>query len=341
VYLRSVQGLLRVAVVSMTACYQPNAQPLDSQPIEDCEITCDFAGQGNQAPCPEEMSCVGTPFAQGACVSVDVTTCGTIVTPVVAGQPFNTPPAVLLSTTGEDDDPTLTEDQLELYLFGTNDLRVSKRDLVTEQFGAPVVVTELDSPLTQFRPCLSPDGLTLVFTQRQVGPPVHDDIYVTTRALRTDLWGTPVPLAADFNTTDNELPAWLSPDKLTLVFEANPGGGTHDLFIVRRAATTTEFVRSEARPIVAVNTTANDGRGGFDATGTIFLFESNRTGSAQTAIWEAFLDATGSWTVVAHPELDSARVDGTPWLSSDGRTVVFSSNRVDPGSNDDLFIATR
>ncbi len=280
------------------------------------------------------MTCVGTTFLEGTCAGADVATCASAA-PSVAGQTFGLPVPLLMAPT-EEDDPSLTGDLLELYLLSSTDLLVATRPTPADEFSAPVPITELDSDLTQLRPCVSTDGLTILFARRLVGEPNHDDIFMSTRDSRSAVWGAPMPLPGDINTTDNELPAWLSPDGLTLVFEAEAEAGPHDLFVAHRVDLNAEFVRGAALPVI--NGPDNDGRGGFDATGTIFVFESDRVDT--TAIYEAVFDGA-TWTVIPHPELDSTRVDGTPWLSPDGRMVVFSSNRAGTGSNDDLFVTTR
>jgi hypothetical protein len=320
-----------VLVVAVAACYQ-SGDPPDGPP--SCEIACDFAGAGSLPACPPEMTCVGEPFLEGKCVSSDVVACGSAASPF-AGLPFGDPVPLLMQAI-EEDDPSLTGDLLELFILTSPNLLVATRENLIEPFSTPVVVAELDDPLTQLRPCVSTDGLTILFARRLLGPPIHDDIFISTRASRSAPWEAPMPLPGDINTTSNELPAWLSPDGLTLVFEADVDGGTNDLIVARRSAPGAEFVRGEA--LSAINSPENDGRGGFDATGTSFVFESDRGGAI--AIWEGVF-VGGSWSVIPHPELDSSQAEGTPWLSPDGRTVVFSSNREGTGSDDDLFVATR
>lgn len=55
--------------------------------------------------------------------------------------------------------------------------------------------------------------------------------------------------------------------------------------------------------------------------------------------WEA-IRVGDTWFLEHRIELESPAVDGTAWMSSDGRTAVLSSIRAGNGT-DDLYIATR
>jgi Tol biopolymer transport system component len=250
--------------------------------------------------------------------------------------PFS-PPAPLagaLNTAGEDDDPSLTEDLLELYLLRNADLHVSKRATVTDPWPAAVVISELATAAVELRPSVSADGLTLYFA-RTVG--AQRDIFVSTRAARTAQWAAPIVLALDLNTVDSdELPGWSSPDGLTLLVESSPVvAGHHDVYVATRASVDMPFT---SVPLTDLNLASDEGGPWATAAATTILFESDRAGSMD--IWEAIAFGSG-WHVDKHPELDSQTAfknDGTPWLSADGKVIVFSSNRT---GNDDLYMATR
>jgi hypothetical protein len=275
----------------------------------------------------------GAFFASGTCVDDPTVSCASSI----GGSEFSTPaPIAELMTSKEEDDASLTGDLLELYLLSDADLYVATRATTSEPFSTAVPVAELNSTLTELRPCVSTDGLSIFFARRLDGAQRHDDIFFATRSSRGAAWGPPQQLSGEINTAADELPTWVSPDGLVLVYEAGAVGAQHDLFVTRRADRTEAFPRG--MPLAAINSPMHDGAGTFDASGTIFMFETRRA-SSSTEIWEAFLDGT-QWRIVPHPELAAPNTDGTPWISPDGRTLVFSSNRLDV-ANDDLFIATR
>lgn len=254
---------------------------------------------------------------------------------VTFGEPMLLPGAVL--TSSEEDDPSLTEDLCELYLLRNGDLYISRRATATDSWPAAVPIMELNTTASELRPSVAADGLTLYFSRSDGA---QRDIYVTTRATRADLWTTPVLLALDLNRLEtNEHPGWSSADGLVLLVESFPvvdvANGSHDLFIASRSAIGEPFT---SVPLDGINTVADEGGGWATADGSTIFFESNRGGS--TDVWEA-VKSGDSWYVQNHPELDSTtqyRTDGTPWISSDGKLVVFSSSRT---GNDELYMATR
>jgi hypothetical protein len=86
-------------------------------------------------------------------------------------------------------------------------------------------------------PCISPDGLTLLFTSNRSGGYGDWDIWMTKRASKYDEWGTPVNLGRTVNTGSGECEPSISSDGRTLYFSdwmvPRPGGvGNVDLWQV-------------------------------------------------------------------------------------------------------------
>jgi len=83
---------------------------------------------------------------------------------------------------------------------------------------------------------LSPDDLELFFASDRPGTLGNWDIYVTTRANRSDAWRPPVNLGPAVNTSRVEFPLGVSPDGLVLFLVADrPGGwGGFDTWMARR-----------------------------------------------------------------------------------------------------------
>lgn len=72
-------------------------------------------------------------------------------------------------------------------------------------------------------PCLSADGLTLYLCSDRPGGYGRWDLWVATRASRSQNWGEPVNLGPEVNTADAEVMPSISADGLTLFFgDGNP-----------------------------------------------------------------------------------------------------------------------
>lgn len=254
--------------------------------------------------------------------------------PTIAPFGAPAPLAGQVLTAAEEDDPSLTGDMLELYFVRASDLYVAKRGSATDPWPGGVALVELNTGDTEVMPSVSRDGLTLYFS-RSDG--TQRDIFVTTRQTRADAWMSPTMLALDRNlTTSNEHAGWSSADGLQLLVESFPvPDGDHDVFLASRASTADAFT---SVPLDGISTVGHEGAPWASDDGATITFESNRAGTMD--VWEARRYGDG-WVVGNHPELDSLeaiKTDGTPWLSPDGTTVVFSTSR---DGNDQLYMATR
>lgn len=94
-----------------------------------------------------------------------------------------------LSSSAEDQRPIIRFDGLELFLFsnrvggfGLNDVWVSTRDALSEQWNAPVNLGEtVNSALGDIQAFIGPDRLALYFSSNRPGGAGGFDLYVTTR----------------------------------------------------------------------------------------------------------------------------------------------------------------
>src|SRR5262245_946591 len=114
--------------------------------------------------------------------------------PVDAAVPLGpwSAPTPIEITPVDDDDPTATGDLLELYFNRTNDIYVTKRASLTDPWGAPVAVAELNTGNTETTPEVTYDGLTIYFASSRAGSLGGNDIWRSTRTSRTVPWSTPV-----------------------------------------------------------------------------------------------------------------------------------------------------
>jgi beta-lactamase regulating signal transducer with metallopeptidase domain len=162
------------------------------------------------------------------------------------GTPVNLGPTVN-SSAGEWAQ-SLSADGLELYFssdrsggHGRLDLWVTTRETTNDDWGEPVNLgTTVNSSADDSFPYISPDGLTLFFSDYLFGtsrPGGYGgaDIWMTTRATKSDPWGEPVNLGPTINSSSDEACPNISADGSTLYFDCDrPGGiGGSDLWQVK------------------------------------------------------------------------------------------------------------
>lgn len=103
---------------------------------------------------------------------------------------------------------------------GNLDLFLTTRGSVTDAWGAPQSISELNTAAGETDPFLTDDGLTLYFESDASG---NDELVVATRRSTTEPFGTPVPLT-ELNSAANDQDLWLSPDGHHVVFSSNRSG---------------------------------------------------------------------------------------------------------------------
>lgn len=222
------------------------------------------------------------------------------------------------NTAEDEDDPTATADLLELYFNRSPGIWRAVRASPSDPWGPPAPVTELNTaPATN--PDVSFDGLELTFGRR--GVMVNYEIFRTTRANRSDIWGAPVRI--------DELATNL--DEVALVMDASGLHGVHQVYTGTHfeLVTTTRAAKgapwSPAVPIAELNTTSNEESPFLTADGLTLYFESNRPGSMGVDIYYAtrptLLSPFGP--AIRDDGLSSAVDDGDPWISVDGRYALI------------------
>jgi Tol biopolymer transport system component len=119
--------------------------------------------------------------------------------------------------------------------FGQCDIWMTTRKCPCGPWGPPVNLgTVVNSPSVDGGPCISRDGLMLLFSSNRDGGQGFWDLWMSTRKSPEDPWGAPVNLGAPANS-----PAWdgnaeLSADGRTLYFASGRNGsaGFSDLWEV-------------------------------------------------------------------------------------------------------------
>ena len=143
-----------------------------------------------------------------------------------SGQPTN----VAIAMGDNDDDPSLTGDQLEMWFDRATQadaerLYSTTRAAIGQAWTPPIVQSALDDNGVTDAPWISLDGLTVYYTDVDTST-----VVMQTRASRADTFsgaGQPVPLATGASVGT----PWLSADQLAIYFQSTTGaGGTNELW---------------------------------------------------------------------------------------------------------------
>jgi Tol biopolymer transport system component len=236
--------------------------------------------------------------------------------------------------------------------MGGFDLWVSHRDNPQSSWQAAKPVTSLNSGAAEFAPAFDPSGLWLFFGSEREGGCGGRDIWVSHRfdAANDDGWATPVNLGCGSLSWPgfDDGPTYFQEGKSGELFfiSDRPGGvGARDLWRVFH-----NNGRFSAPVNVAeMNSAADDSRPAVRQDGIELFVTSQRVGSVLSGttpssdIWVSRRASKRvSWSVPVNvAELNTSATEAAPTLSSDGRTMIFHSNRPGGQGGLDLWIASR
>jgi Tol biopolymer transport system component len=169
---------------------------------------------------------------------------------------------------------------------------------------------------------------------------------VARRAALNVPFGAPANLDGSVNGSANESAPDIAADGLTLVFDSDRAGGfgSYDLWSVSRASREEPF--GTARNLGAgVNSAASEGHPELAGDGLTLYFQRRGPGGfGDVDLWmvtRTRLSDPFSAAVNLGAGVNSPQFDGEPAVSSDGLTLVFSSDRAGSFGERDLWIASR
>jgi Tol biopolymer transport system component len=210
----------------------------------------------------------------------------------------------------------------------------------------------INSAASETNENLSPDELSLYFASIRAGGQGLEDLYVSRRASRNSPWEAAVNIGTVINTAGRESGPSLSDDGYRLYFfSTRPGGfGGSDIYVSYR--TDTEDDLAWGTPINLgpnVNTAADESGSEYVAherQGFASLYFNRRSAPVATAdfnIYSVPLDDDGFPSEPAAPiaELNTSASEIAPEVSTNGRMVLITSNRLGTLGDNDLWIATR
>ena len=265
-----------------------------------------------------------------------------------------------INSSVQDRQPTLSPDGLSLYFtsrrpggLGVDDIWVSHRATgdgawqTPQNLGQPVNSSSEDRG-----PCLSNDGHLLFFFSDRPGGQGGPDIYVSHRTLVHDdfNWTSPVNLGLDVNTSQYEAgPDYLQPIEdgpINLYFGRGPDGVAIDIYAA--AIDRNGETRGPATPVSELNFAVagiTDAKTSVSRDGKEVIFFSTRPGGFGLADLYVSTRPTiySEWSppVNLGQPINTEYADTEPWLSFDGETLLFASNRPGGLGLVDLWMSTR
>lgn len=257
--------------------------------------------------------------------------------PLGAGRPppyrFGTPRLVAeLDTRYANENPTLTADLLDLtFNSGRGDTRsdvwTAHRDGAQGPFGPPARVAEVSTAAAEMSPAISFDGLSLYFgSDRGLGPG-DLDIWRAVRPDRSAPWSPPEPLATlSSPARDIPRPPGLGDLVMPLASErARPG--QYQTYLAARPSPDQPF----GTPVLIAELTAAGHLTGdaFLSDDGLTLFYSFAPVGGKLDLFVAWRRTTSDRFEVALPldDLNTGADERDPWLSPDGATFFFASDR--------------
>lgn len=238
-----------------------------------------------------------------------------------------------LTSDAVDDNPTLTEDLLEIYFTsrrdggsGSTDLWFARRASRDAPFDPPEPLVELNTDAFESSPAISRDGLTLWFGSEREGGLGDVDVWVSTRADRDAPWSAPTHVAS-LSSEAADIPRPLGAgDRVMPLASRRNDAGLYWTYLAERDET-----GAFGAPVLVEELAADDA-----ATVDAFLTDDglhlwfNRTpvdGSGDLYVsTRETLDAPFGEPVPVE-DVNTPFEERDPWLSPDGDELYFASDR--------------
>ncbi|HWA99866.1 MAG TPA: LamG-like jellyroll fold domain-containing protein, partial [Pirellulales bacterium] len=180
--------------------------------------------------------------------------------------------------------------------------------------------------------CISGDGLSLVsiaYTTTGDQTAKKNDLWISQRASIDAPFPSAVNLGNVLNSAGEDSSPSLSADGLTLIFASDrPGGsgGLTDLWMATRRTPADSFAAPVSLPL-PINSSNTEYGAALSADGLTLVISSQRAGGLGAAdLWQSRRrDSNSAWSepVNLGPAVNSPQQEGRPWLSGDGRVLIF------------------
>ena len=263
------------------------------------------------------------------------------------GPAKNLGPVVNSSNT--DIAPSLSADGLTLLFQsdrpggrGANDIWISVRASLTSEWGKPTNPgPPLNGSADDGGPSLSPDGLALLFNSGRPGGLGRQDLWSCQRPTAQAPWGEAINLGPTVNSNYDDWAPKLSGDGLVVIFAVLRGkdAGEYLRTCMRKSSR-----QNWSRPVDLgneVNGSGWDGGPFLALDGRLLLFHSRRKGGqGEYDLWmHDRVSPNGSWSKATNlgPSVNGPSFEYLPFLSPDGRSMLFASDRPGGQGRIDLY----
>lgn len=237
-----------------------------------------------------------------------------------------------LASDVEDENPTLTEDLLQIYFTsrreggpGNADVWFSERATPDDPFSEPLPVPEVSTEEFDSSPAISPDGLML-WTAIDVEAGLGGlDIWVSTRATRSDSWSDPVNVV-ELNSPEDDLPRPIGDDGRVMPIQSRRDGSVYQMYLAIRESEDGAFgTPLLLNSLLLEGQAMGDGFVTYDGLGVYFAYSIEDSGDLYFASRPSRDDDFRS--AVPIESLNSDADERDPWLSPDGQRLYFASDR--------------
>lgn len=282
--------------------------------------------------------------------------------------PVNLGPVI--NSASSDQGPAISKDGRSLYFtsnlsggLGGFDMYVSQRASLHDSWGSPVNLgPTVNTTFDEGNPAFSRDGHFLFFQSKRPGGLGLIDIWVSYRKHKKDDfgWQTAVNLGAGVNSVANDNgPSYFENDEedengkngdneeegvAQLYFGSDrPGGlGAADIYLSEQME---DGSFGPAVLVMELSSPMNENRPSIRHDGLEIFFQSNRIGSlAMGDLWVATRESTlDAWSTPVNlgNTINTAFIEQNACLSSDAKTLFFSSDRPGGSGGLDLYMITR
>jgi len=270
--------------------------------------------------------------------------------------PVNLGPVI--NSAFSDQGPAISKDGLSLYftsnrpggLGGPFDMYVSQRASVDDPWSAPMDLgPTVNSAFDEGNPAFSRDGHFLFFQSKRPGGFGGIDLWVSYREHTQDDfdWQPAVNLGPAVNSAaDDNGPSYFDNEEdgpAQLYFGSCRSSGLvgADIYVSEQMA---DGSFGPATLVTDLSSVANENRPSIRHDGREIFFQSNRAGSLSGDLWVATRESTlDPWStpVNLRSPINTASQEQNAYLSSDRKTLFFSSDHPGGFGGLDLYITTR
>ena len=245
---------------------------------------------------------------------------------------FGVPRALTELGAAPSDNPTLTADLLEIFFTSnrdgvSTDVWTAHRASASDPFEGVALVAAASTPAFETSSAISLDGLTLWVGSDREGGLGDLDIWMLRRPAREGAWSAPVNLLS-LNSPLRDVPRQPGQhDRVMPLASQRDNPDLYRTYLSARASATAPFETPQAIPELAFATTSTVDA--FLSDDGLALFFSSSPPLGVGDLFVAWRRSTAEPFLFYEPldELNTPGDERDPWLSPDGGTLFFTSDR--------------